>query len=72
MLGEALGAVAALQQEGIAGGDVGERTLQLVGLAGEDKRRERASTASYPGTTLPPFRTLHRRPAFWPKASPAR
>ena len=38
-LGEALGAVAALQQEGLAGGDIGQPLLQPPRLAGEDQRR---------------------------------
>ena len=40
MLGEALGAVPALQQEGLARGDAGELRLQLARLAGEHERRE--------------------------------
>ncbi len=39
-LGEAFGAVAALQEERLAGGDVGEPVLQAPGFAGEDQRRE--------------------------------
>ena len=39
---EGLGAVAALEQERLAVGDVGELGLQLVALAGEDQRRQRA------------------------------
>src|SRR5512132_1524406 len=39
-LGEALGAVAALQQEGPSFGDLGERALQPPRLAGEHQRRE--------------------------------
>ena len=35
---EALGAVAGLQQERVAGGDVAERGLQRAGLAGEHQR----------------------------------
>src|SRR5579862_5252674 len=38
--GEALRAVAALQQERLAGGDIGEPVLQPPRLAGEDQRRE--------------------------------
>jgi hypothetical protein len=38
-VGEALGAVAALQQEGVAGSDLGQRRLELARLAGEDQRR---------------------------------
>ena len=38
-LGEAFGAVAALQQEGLAGGDVGQPVLQAARLAGENQRR---------------------------------
>ena len=41
-LGEALGAVAALQQERLAGGDIGQPVLQAPRLAGEDQRREAA------------------------------
>ena len=37
---EALGAVTGLQQEGVAGGDLGERRLQRPRLAGEHERRE--------------------------------
>ena len=40
VLQEALGAVAALQQEAVAGRDVAERALQLARLAGEHERRE--------------------------------
>ena len=40
MLGEALGAVAALQQEGLAGRDRGQLLLQLARLAGEHQRRK--------------------------------
>ena len=36
---EALGAVAGLEQERIAGGDLGERRLERAGLAGEHQRR---------------------------------
>ena len=39
VLGEAFRAVAALKQESLAGGDLGEPLLQLPGLAGEDERR---------------------------------
>ncbi len=39
MLGEALGAVAALEQEALARGDAGKRPLELARLAGEDQRR---------------------------------
>ncbi len=38
-VGEALGTVAALQQEGLAIGDLGQRRLELARLAGEDQRR---------------------------------
>ena len=38
---EALGAVAGLEQERVAGGDVAERRLQRAGLAGEHQRRDR-------------------------------
>ena len=37
---EALGAVAALEEEGVAHGGVGEAVLKAAGLAGEDDRRE--------------------------------
>ena len=40
MLGEALGAIAALQQKRLARGDPGELGLQLARLAGEHQRRE--------------------------------
>ncbi len=40
MLGEALGAIAPLQQEGLAGADLGQRLLQLARLAGEHQRRK--------------------------------
>ena len=36
---ERLGAVAGLEQERVAGGDLGERRLQRAGLAGEHERR---------------------------------
>src|SRR5262249_40531603 len=38
---EALGAVAALQQESLAGRDARERALQVARLAGKDERRKR-------------------------------
>ncbi len=40
MLGEALGAIAALQQKGLAGGHAGELRLELARLAREHERRE--------------------------------
>ena len=40
MFGEALGAIAALQQEGFARLNLGERLLELARLAGEHQRRE--------------------------------
>jgi hypothetical protein len=40
-LGEALGAVAALEQETLAHGDPAERLLEIARLAREDQRRER-------------------------------
>ena len=40
MLGEALGAVPALEQEGLARGDAGELGLQLARLSGEHERRK--------------------------------
>jgi hypothetical protein len=42
VFGEALGAVAALQQEGPALGDFGQLVLEFAGLAGEHQRRELA------------------------------
>ena len=39
VLGEALGAIAALEQEALALGHAGQRLLQLARLAGEDQRR---------------------------------
>jgi pimeloyl-ACP methyl ester carboxylesterase len=41
MLGEALGAVAALQQEGLAGGDARQRLFQVARLTGKNQRRKR-------------------------------
>ena len=41
VLGKALGAVAALQQEGLAARDVGQARLEFARLAGKDQRRER-------------------------------
>ena len=41
MLGKGLRAVAALQQERLAGRDFGERRGQVARFTGEDKRRER-------------------------------
>ncbi len=38
-VGEGLGAVAALEQEGLAGADLGQPLLQRARLAGEDQRR---------------------------------
>src|SRR5262249_49039246 len=40
MLGEALGAVAALEQEGLASRHTGKLRLQLPRLAGKDERRK--------------------------------
>ena len=41
VLGKALGAIAALQQEGFARGDAGQRLFQVAGLAGKHQRRKR-------------------------------
>jgi hypothetical protein len=41
VLSEALGAITALQEERIALCDIGQGTLELVRLTGEDQRRER-------------------------------
>ena len=41
VLGKALGAIAALQQEGFARGDPGQRLFQITGLTGEHQRRKR-------------------------------
>ncbi len=41
MLGEALGAIAALQQEGFAGGDARQRLLQIAGFTCKNQRRKR-------------------------------
>ena len=41
VLGKALGAIAALQQEGFARGHAGQRLFQVTGLAGEHQRRKR-------------------------------
>ncbi len=41
MLGKALGAIAALQQEGLAGSHAGERLLQIAGFACKNQRRKR-------------------------------
>ena len=40
VLGEALGAIAALQQESLAGRDLAERLRQVARLAGEHQRRK--------------------------------
>ncbi len=40
VLGEALGAIAALQQESLAGGDARELLLEVARLAGKNQRRE--------------------------------
>ncbi len=40
MLGETLGAVAALQQEGLACGDTRKRLFQVAGLACKNQRRK--------------------------------
>ena len=48
-LGEALGAVAALQQKGLAGRDRGEPLLQPPRLAGEDQRRKAVQRLLDPG-----------------------
>jgi hypothetical protein len=40
VLGKALGAIAALQQEGFAGGDARQRFLQIAGFTGEHQRRK--------------------------------
>ena len=42
---ERLGAVARLEQERAAGGDLAERGLDLARLAGEDERRQRVQLA---------------------------
>ena len=59
-IGEALGAVAALQQETLAGGDAAERLLQIARLAGKHQRRiarklllDRRQAPSGPGTPAP-------------------
>ena len=44
MLGKALGAVAALQQEGLAGRDLGELLLQLARLTCKNQRRKGRET----------------------------
>ena len=41
MLGEAFGAIAALQQESLAGRDLRQRLFQIARLAGKDQRRQR-------------------------------
>ena len=41
MLGKALGAIAALQQEGFARGDAGQRLFQVARLTGKHQRRKR-------------------------------
>ena len=40
VLGEALGAIAALQQKGFAGGDLRQGALEIARLAGENERRK--------------------------------
>ena len=40
VLGKAFGAIAALQQESLAGRDLGERSFQIARLAGKDQRRK--------------------------------
>jgi hypothetical protein len=40
MLGEALGAIAALEQKGLAGGHAGKLRFEFTRLAGEHQRRE--------------------------------
>src|SRR4029078_13354630 len=40
MLGEALGAIAALEQEGLALGDAAERLHQVARLTGKNQRRK--------------------------------
>src|SRR5581483_3640368 len=46
VLGEAFGAVAALEQKSFAGGDLRQRALEIARLAGEHQRRDRGSRAS--------------------------
>jgi hypothetical protein len=46
---EALRAIAALQQEGLAVNDLGQTPLQLPAFAGEDERRERAELTLHIG-----------------------
>ena len=41
VLGKALGAVAALQQERLAGGNAAQRLFQVAGLTGKNQRRKR-------------------------------
>ncbi|CKX86567.1 Uncharacterised protein [Mycobacterium tuberculosis] len=42
MLGEALGAVAALQQKGFAGRNTGQRLLQVASFTCKNQRRKRS------------------------------
>ncbi len=53
MLGEALGAVAALEQESLALGNLGELALELARLARENERRI-AGQASFPRAPASP------------------
>ena len=48
-LGEALGAVAALQQEGLPLGDLGQQPLEATRFAGEYQRRKVAELALHLG-----------------------
>ena len=45
MFGEALGAVPALQQERLAGGDFGQVALQIARFTGENERRKAGELA---------------------------
>ena len=70
VLGEALGAIAALQQEGLAGRDLGQRLLQLARLACKNQRRKasRACASTSPSCGLVGIvrhlHDRHRAPAF--------
>ncbi len=53
MLGEAFGAIAALEQESLAVGDAAERPLQVARLAGKNQRRKRRELLLNIGSRLP-------------------
>ena len=63
MLGEAFGAIAALQQESLAGSDLRQRLFQIARLTGKNQRRKARKLRLDVGKRLGVgiFRHLHDR-----------